>query len=504
MASDVGHVRFPIGSWVLETLTIDCLAVFDPGASIAVESGETVTFNTRVESPQQAIFAGAGNVAFDGDDALDLDVSWFNIFPDQTDVASKINAMIASVSSETECRYHFDIGTYSIGSNITWGRASRVIGSGIRAATHFRVSFTTGDVFDTSDQGCEFENIQFSCISTRSSGAYIKFSDHYGVAKDIWFTDGFVGIDCAAAGCKVRDVTAFAWAEGSGSCVVAARDGVAIPDIEDIRFIGANPPEHIVRIEGATDFSVKNILGDSGTSPVAVLVAGASNALRGLIDGVRGLSGTHAVLVSVTAAPTAGHLTIDHVFADASFTNGVSVITTAGTARDILIDGVQVENLSGAGVLLTRTGGTLDDVKIGGNCNLDRAASAVSLSNTPTNVRINPLALGSGAQLSRVYTVSVNDDAAFSINLGKDIFVSILQVAVNNGAFGQWVARAASSPSLTAMLTASGVDVTTGALTGTTGVDGNITVSTEAGGLYYFENRSGGQRPFTIVLSVNT
>jgi hypothetical protein len=503
MASALGFVRFAAGNYRMTTATISVLASFDPGAYISVDSANTVTFATRVDSPQQWIFRGDGAVAFDGSDALDLDVSWFNIFPDFTNVASKMNAMIASVATETECRYHFDIGTYSVGSTITWGRASRVIGSGQRAATHFRAAFTTGAVFDTAGEGCQFENIQFSCTSTRTSDAYIKLSHNYGVAKDIWFTDGFVGIDCVDDSCSVENVTGFNWATGSGSCLVALRDGTFFEFARRIRFLGSNPPEYIVRIEGSQDFTIKDIDGDSGTALVAVVAAGASSALRGLIDGVHGASGTDAVRVSVSASVTAGHITIDHVFADASLTNGVAVTTTAGTARDIMIDGVQVENLSGAGVVLTRTAGVLDDVKIGGNCNLDRAASTITLTNTPTNVRVNPMARGNGAQLPVVYTVTIADDGVFSLDFGKGIFISFFSVACNNGAFGQWLARAATTPSMTAMLTASGITATTGVLTGTTGVDGEITVAAEDAGKYYVENRTGGSRPFLIQLGLN-
>jgi hypothetical protein len=89
------------------------------------------------------------------------------------------------------------------------------------------------------------------------------------------------------------------------------------------------------------------------------------------------------------------------------------------------------------------------------------------------------------------YPQSIANNAVMSLNFGGDRTTSMFRVVTGGGAYGQWRARAAVTPAITAMATISGIVATTGVLTGTTGTPGNITVSVAAGGLYYVENRSG-------------
>jgi hypothetical protein len=55
-----------------------------------------------------------------------------------------------------------------------------------------------------------------------------------------------------------------------------------------------------------------------------------------------------------------------------------------------------------------------------------------------------------------------------------------------------------ATPSTVALNVGSNVDRTTGALTGTTGTDGKVTVSAHTDGYVYIENRSGSSRTFYV------
>ena len=57
--------------------------------------------------------------------------------------------------------------------------------------------------------------------------------------------------------------------------------------------------------------------------------------------------------------------------------------------------------------------------------------------------------------------------------------------------------RATSSVGAT-VITGSGITATTGALAGTTGVDGNFTIAPHTDGYIYLENRAGGSRQVVI------
>jgi hypothetical protein len=66
-----------------------------------------------------------------------------------------------------------------------------------------------------------------------------------------------------------------------------------------------------------------------------------------------------------------------------------------------------------------------------------------------------------------------------------------------------WVVRAATSPAITPMIVAAD-NVATAApgtvLTGTTGADGNFTVSVTSNGRIYFENRLGTSQTINLTL----
>jgi hypothetical protein len=93
----------------------------------------------------------------------------------------------------------------------------------------------------------------------------------------------------------------------------------------------------------------------------------------------------------------------------------------------------------------------------------------------------------------------ISDDGVASIPLVNGFGYIFLAAQDTSNIIGRIYFRTTSSPSTIAESVGSLVDVTTGALTGTTGTDGRVTVSA-ADGRIYIENRSGAGRTFMIVI----
>lgn len=99
--------------------------------------------------------------------------------------------------------------------------------------------------------------------------------------------------------------------------------------------------------------------------------------------------------------------------------------------------------------------------------------------------------------VSKGVSFSVDDDAVAVIKMPKDTGIIMITETEGHGqlmAFGD-----TDAPSLTEFVAAGGVyTLTTGALTGTTGVDGEQTVSVHTDEFLYIENRSGVTRNYVV------
>lgn len=103
--------------------------------------------------------------------------------------------------------------------------------------------------------------------------------------------------------------------------------------------------------------------------------------------------------------------------------------------------------------------------------------------------------------------VSIADDAVAIIAAPSANLTAIMTIcpasvpAAGNPAGNVWL-RATASPSAANMslTTTTNVSITTGILSGTTGTDGNLTISSASDGNFYIENRTGASRSFDIIL----
>ncbi|WP_288758652.1 hypothetical protein [uncultured Brevundimonas sp.] len=248
MSAARGFVRFADGQIALNANAIMAAAVFEGGASIFIPSGMTLTVNGAINAPRQQLFYGPGSVLLNEDASHVVLPEWFGLVPGKPNVDSGpiLQKISDSVLPNRQCLIDFAAGVYYIQTPVIWSRACKLKGAGDRL-THFRASWTTGDIFSCAGAGVQFENIQFSCTAKRSSGAYINLNGQYSAARRIWFTDGFEGVTINSGQCRVHEVTGSVWSNAVDSALVAWKSGDDA-DIERIQSLGsgADAPYRVV------------------------------------------------------------------------------------------------------------------------------------------------------------------------------------------------------------------------------------------------------------------
>jgi hypothetical protein len=177
---------------------------------------------------------------------------------------------------------------------------------------------------------------------------------------------------------------------------------------------------------------------------------------------------------------------------------GTTAITSFGTAANALrlIDFADALTLTHNAVSLI--------LPTGANIVTAAGDTAIATSDAAGNWRIRHYQRASGAPLSAaagVYSLVIADGAVATVPLPAGAQAMTVSLTNNSSAptrpNGFVFARCASSPACFKLAFdpgATNVDVTTGALTGTTGTAGHFTISAHTDGLLYLENRSGASR----------
>lgn len=345
MEAAKGFVRFHEGEATLDASVTLGSALFEGGASVFVPAGMTLTVNERINAPRQQIFYGPGNVLLNHEASHYVCPEWFGAFPNRpaVDAGLLLQKISDSVVAGRECLIDFGPGTYYLQTSVTWSRACRILGSGDRL-THFRVSLATGDVFTCAGQGVQFEGIQFSCPTKRTSGAYINLNAQYSSARRIWLTDGFEGVTLSAGQCVAEGVTGSSWSNATGTSLVLRKGG----DDGEVRNVamlssGADAPQRIVHVHPT------------------------SAALRyGSVENIRG-RGVGTALVEVHADVfDVEYVKVKAVTGKGGTGSGVILRSTAGNMRSCSVDGVDINTMTGDGVLIIKDGaGAMSSITIG-------------------------------------------------------------------------------------------------------------------------------------------
>jgi hypothetical protein len=106
-------------------------------------------------------------------------------------------------------------------------------------------------------------------------------------------------------------------------------------------------------------------------------------------------------------------------------------------------------------------------------------------------------------KIDGTYMRSIPDDTAVSLKVGGIGKQGLVQIAMQSATSSSprglyWVRTSPASFDPISVIPAANVILTAGVLTGTTGIDGNVTMSTHTDGNLYIENRAGTARKIGV------
>ncbi len=247
----------------------------------------------------------------------------------------------------------------------------------------------------------------------------------------------------------------------------------AVNGSDNIRFIGGGSAGGR---QGMVAIDVTNVLFQGITC---------KNTLDGVLI-------SHVDLDNVGRVPTE-NITVDHCTIIDPTDDGVVVtISDNGTAvNNVLVTNNRIYS-SGSPTMsygIRNSAGSAGDVREWGN---EIVGAATARFDGPLNGiddRIISESFGSGS-------VTIADDGVYSFPAPNGGNHGIIIVTMGGGSGWSAAAMYRKSPNTTELFNGSGgrIDFTTGALTGTTGTDTDITVSIDSGGTIYIENRNGVSR----------
>jgi hypothetical protein len=170
-------------------------------------------------------------------------------------------------------------------------------------------------------------------------------------------------------------------------------------------------------------------------------------------------------------------------------------------AQNVYIDSTIQSIDFGVGVKL---GASVDHADVRGRNNaviqLDSSADKVFQRFANVNYSIYDEPLIGRSFLSYESEINIGDDEVATLELsGTNPWGNLLisSPAADSGQ-GLIAYKVGTTPVCTSIAVTAAVEVTTGALTGTTGTDGKLTISTFTDNKIYIENRTGTARPYTV------
>lgn len=524
MGAALGFIRFTRGNYVLDTCTLDYPVSFDRKANIKVNAGQTVTITDIIESPKQNIFKGDGLIDLrhdsdSGENAREIHASWFGAFPRPTpgpDQAPYINKAMQAAGNLRESVIRFDTGNYNISSQSDITRAALFAGDGTRR-TVFKIDNDGYPVFKTAGVGVKFQGIQFELhpnITTRNS-PYIEIAHGECSVDDAFFTAAGQGILITSNNARITNIMGvYGVALGAGSCLVHVAagsgnsiDGVLLPTSQFA-------PESIVRVGGGaatvSGTIVKNL---NYIAPcIGVLIDAVGTVGRTFVDGVSYNGSTAAKPDSLVTVRSSGSALTDIVSINGLISNSNSSAIvriehgSSADMRGIVVGSIAAGGTSagnvGDGIVVIKTGaGALKWVNLSDEINVRSRLRplVVTPSGAMVESYISP-ALLRGVSPSYSYSYSIADDTAVEIDLFRSMFVGRVDVCSGVSNYGQFVARAAPTPSINNIAVSANVNTLVSVLTGTTGVDGKLTVAPQPGKLY-IENRLGSTETVLVVVN---
>lgn len=524
MAEACGAIVVPGRKFYLTTTTITVPIYFLPKGKLIAAPNSIITISNRINSDRQWIFDGKGTYSLNhsnendlGEDVRQIHAIWFGVFPTpmySQDQSERLQKACDALDNGRESEILFDIGNYYLKSQITVPRACAIVGKGTRR-TVFEVSDDGFPVFKTNATACRFQGIQFE---TKGNG----YASTNNCRVSPW-------IDIEHDMCEVYDVAAGQCYEGiringyrarvdnvigtysdelpDGSCTVhVLKSDATVKNVYHLTSGGAGP-EAIVLIETNGE-NLSNVLVDNVDSVLCsslVTLKTSANQMANIkLSNLRhgAWMGSKPNLVNLQAS---GSGTIRQVQLDGLYsTSYADTLFNAQTEDSGTISRVTLTNVmcaasdSCVGVSLS---GSISNVYIGDTVYIHELATPVEIDGA-TNYYIAPSVLKN--KEPTVKTIVINDDASCALDLHQTAFTGFGFLSTNGNSYAIFLLRAASSnPNILLISNSSDIEtVSNTELTGTSGTDGKISLSTKDKTLY-IENRLGSQQTFCITTAVS-
>jgi len=528
--TDGGIVFFPPGTYKINTgLTISSSNVYLIGAG----SESTILDITDLVDFSAISFTGSLSAATAlGADANENDISittssatgWSvddlvfiestAIFGDSTDTRGEI-VKIASISDTTITFYTRLFDTYTTADNATVKKITPVKGVKCQG---FQI---LGD--EGGDSGLEFKYVEngiiddLKCIRTDYSGLEIETSYNVNITNykslGVCATGTGYGISIHT-GC--RDIFI------DGAHIEESRHAIDIGGTTPCRNIQINNSflhskwnfNYAFDVHLGDEISVNNcqIIGGAQTGDCHIVYRDCDFYNNGLRKTIRNRDFTHFHHVTMI-----GCRIFQHPDATNTIVAGVDLPVTTGTSSLKMYDcEVQCYGVVPSEACIHCH---YDDIIIE-NCVVGSEianATAISTSSNVANLKVRgndlsgctvPYDVDSATAFdfgTNGINSTIADDSVYSFTPGNNIGVIIIygRNTSYDEFYGIFSYRTTATVFCTKIVGGTTTDATTGALTGTTGADGHITVSTHTDGKIYIENRRGGDASLGIILLGN-
>ena len=525
MAAEYGFIVIPSGDFAVTTTNIDTPIFFQAGGAITVPTANTVTFRTRISaSSKQQIFKGVGDIRFEIDNALGIGedskhayAAWWGIFPvgqtNNIQTALFNKALGAYTSQAREGVFELDVGSYRIDGTVTiprgvWfkGNSTRrtiidLVGSGYTALrTAGSAAKITGIQFE-QPTGSEayFDGIQFEILHDTA------------VIEDVIIWNARIGIFLGedAAGAVINTVRGIYGNEPVGGYPAGSAAIQVFSDqsfIEDVRVSNTSfGPESVILIGGSgggTSTILNTNINDINCSEKSIpvkIAANNQNVSNVSINGVLFFGDTGNNIAAVIDISSSGATDVQGIAISNVSSNSIAAsllrITqgSSGITQSISFASGTATSSSTKAVDLIRTSGTLTRVAIGQAVQASQASVPVTTTGTMTEIVVPS---------SLLPRLTIADDAVGQVNLLPFQTGGLITI-INTGNGGSFPNIGSSGQVLYDVGATSAISKTVGGAnlvtlaantvpTGTTGVDGDLSVSAVNTGIFYFENRTGG------------
>ncbi len=411
MAALLGKVVIGPGTHLFTTATISVPVLFMDGASVTVNSPNTLTLASRIESSRQHIFRGTGLVALqftggsdpEGEDCRNTHVSWWGVFPSGDVQTAAIQRALNAYSTQgREGIIDFDNGSYRIDGKLTIPRGVHLRGCGTRR-TIFDLVGQGYTAMEAAGDAVKITGIQFeqpAGMESSRTGILIDLLDWNGcVVDDVWLWGTHIGIKSSGNDCRITRISGrydYGSAPGANSALVWLAGGARIM-LDDLSVSGQlYGPESIVLIgkgnaAAMSMIDINNVMTTEQSIPVNI-VADTANISMVSVNGVIHAGSTGETIDALVKLVTSGSAAISAVNINGLVANAIALALVAiiqGSSAStyyVTIGSGVIYGSTGSGVSLTRTNGTLSYVTIGSDVNAIVRATPVLMTGTMSNI----------------------------------------------------------------------------------------------------------------------